>query len=213
MSSATSISRGFALLVLVLLMSAAALAQWAVDPFPRNEVITIARPEIGANFPFRVHQESARLYVDGRDVTALARVDPRRISWRPPYDLDQGVHRVRVTATLIDESTLDNTWTFTLASGPSAPPSVFALASQVPASGALTGLRPSIGAYFQGQLSQAQLWVDGIEVSGLAQRGPSSFVWTPSYDLDYGRHQVRMRAFGQQGQEVNSDWYFVVEHP
>ncbi len=188
----------------------------AIEPFPRQEVLTIARPEIGALFPFRVRAETVKMTVDGRDVTRVLEITSKRAVWRPNYNLDQGVHRVHLTALMDDDGQIDHVWQFEIQNpnqSPSDPLSEFRLQSQTPSQGALTNLRPQIGAFFSGDLSDAQVWVDGIEVTASCQKTPRSFLWTPSYNLDYGRHLVRLKAMGIQGQDISSDWYFVVEHP
>ena len=195
-----------------------ASASWgqAIEPFPREEVLTVARPEIGALFPFRVRSETVKMTVDGRDVTRLLEITAKRAVWRPNYNLDQGLHRVHLTALMDDDGRIDHAWQFQIQNPnqpKGEPPTEFRLQSQTPSQGALTNLRPSIGAYFGGVLSDGQLWVDGLDVTASCQKTAQSILWIPSYDLDYGRHLVRLKAMGTQGQDVSSDWYFVVEHP
>lgn len=185
----------------------------SLQPFPKDEIVTVSRPEIGANFPFRVRQDTVRLTVDGRDVTPQLLLTTRQARWSPNYDLDQGRHSVRLLALTEDDGQIDHCWQFQIRNPTTQAPLEFRLLAQLPAQGSLTQLRPVIGCRFAGQLSSAKLWVDGLDVTPLSQKSDQAILWTPSYDLDFGRHLVRLNAVGSQGQDISSDWYFVVEHP
>ncbi len=178
--------------------------------FPKG-VLTVRRPAIGAMLKQRVRPETVRLFIDDQDFTSSAQVYGDRITWTPQYDLDAGVHKVSVKGINYQGQALRENWNFTISSnGNSGNFSNLKLTSQFPAPSASVASRPSIGANFGGQLSQVNLWVDGQDFTRTARTTSNSISWTPTYNLDAGAHTARVRAVGQRGRQVDTDWTFYV---
>ena len=80
------------------------------------------------------------------------------------------------------------------------------LSSRFPESNASVGSQPTLGARFNQSLARVRLFVDGREYTQMASRTDSSILWTPNYELDQGRHTVRVSATGRDGRTVNLEW-------
>ncbi len=85
--------------------------------------VTTTRPTISATFTDEI--ESAQIWVDGTEFTGQAQLFQRGISWTPGYNLDFGVHRVRVQGRNYLGERLNGEWEFTIVNphvAPSQPP-------------------------------------------------------------------------------------------
>lgn len=78
---------------LTLMFTAPSFAQ-AVLPHPQSATHA-TQPVISASFDQRV-ANNARIWIDGTEFSGYARRDGNTVSLVPPYNLDYGVHQVRV---------------------------------------------------------------------------------------------------------------------
>ncbi|MCA9776015.1 MAG: hypothetical protein KC800_04835, partial [Candidatus Eremiobacteraeota bacterium] len=85
----------------------------SVQPSPNSQVST-TRPQITANFPFRV--DSFNVWVDGLELTQQSWVNGNSVSWTPNYDLDNSAHRVMIIGRGGGRQETAN-WNFTIAPG------------------------------------------------------------------------------------------------
>src|SRR5690606_25431387 len=145
-----------------------------ITEFPAaNTVATERRPSIGASFTNPVTAGNLRMWVDGREVTGEAQISGNQFLWRPPYDLSQGQHTVRISGQDNYGNRVDRQWTFTLS-----PQGV--QGTQLPAEGSVTAARrPTIGLTFTQAVrtETARLWVDGQEFTSQAQVTPYEILW------------------------------------
>jgi hypothetical protein len=85
---------------------------------PANGSLTgVTRPTIYASFNTQIRPGTARIIVDGQDVTNLSSVGPNDILFVPRNDLAIGQHYVRVTAQDNNGSMLQEQWTFVVPQG------------------------------------------------------------------------------------------------
>jgi hypothetical protein len=75
-----------------------------------------ARPTITAGFGTRVNTNSARLYVDGLDVTSASRIQNNRLTYVPNNDLSQGNHSISAQATDTQGRAVRRDWNFQVSS-------------------------------------------------------------------------------------------------
>jgi hypothetical protein len=101
----------------------------------RDETITSTRPAIRAGFAQPVDTGSVHVYLDDRDVSNEAYLNPTQVDFTPPYNLPTGRHEVRITGTAQGGGSFERRWSFTTAD-----------ASQAPVNNFLNQLSPPEGA-------------------------------------------------------------------
>lgn len=74
----------------------------------------------------------------------------------------------------------------------------------------VSNTRPSISATFPEGVNASQIFVDGTEFTGQAQRSGRTIKWTPGYNLDYGNHTVQVVGTGVFGNKVKDSWSFTL---
>lgn len=103
-------------LFLVLLMTIAGWCQSVSGCTPAiNSQISNGRPTISGTFSEDV--QGAQIFVDGTEFTAQAQINGRRISWTPGYNLDNGVHRVKIVGYDILGQAISGQWNFSIVPG------------------------------------------------------------------------------------------------
>jgi hypothetical protein len=70
--------------------------------------------------------------------------------------------------------------------------------------------RPTVSATFPEGVKASQIFVDGTEFTGQAQRSGQTIKWTPNYNLDYGNHTVMVVGTGVFGNKVKDSWSFTL---
>lgn len=85
-------------------------ATFDVSPLPGSQ--TASRPAIQVRLNGALRQGSARLFLDGQDVTQQAQIGLNSLDFTPQYDLNPGEHRVRVQATDAAGRMVNRDWTF-----------------------------------------------------------------------------------------------------
>lgn len=176
------------------------------------------RPVIGANYAgLRLRPETARMVIDGRDMTGLCVIGPTLMNFEPTYDLNPGRHNVSFTAVTQNGQPVSNSWSFTVENprptlaqilGGSSIPNL-SLEQKFP-QGSSNNARPEIGARFKGQLQTVRLLVDGQDVTNNASRTTNSIIWQPAYDVAPGNHNAQLTATGIHGHQVLQNWNFQV---
>ena len=176
------------------------------------------RPVIGANYTgLRLRPETARMVMDGRDITGLCVIGPTITNFEPTYDLNPGRHNVSFTAVTEKGQSVNNAWSFTIESprpnllqllaGPTIPN--LSLDQKFPQGNANIS-RPEIGARFKGQLQTVRLMVDGQDMTNSASRTTNSIIWLPQYDVAPGNHNAQLVATGIHGHQVLENWSFQI---
>lgn len=180
------------------------------NQFPANRKSVGSRPSIGANFDGQLAQ--IYLWVDGQDFTRQARVTSNSIAWTPTYELDPGAHTARIRAVGVHGRQIETDSTFYVTGNQSNGSNLqdAQLSSRWPESNQSVGSQPAIGARFDNTLARVRLFVDGREYTNQSSRTDSSITWTPNYELDRGRHTVRVSATGRNGRTSNLEWPFQV---
>jgi hypothetical protein len=101
---------------LVLLMTIAGWCQSVGGCTPAiNSQIANGRPTISGTFSEDV--QGAQIFVDGTEFTAQAQISGRRISWTPGYNLDNGLHKVKIVGYDILGQTISGQWNFSIIPG------------------------------------------------------------------------------------------------
>jgi hypothetical protein len=104
----------------------------------RDQTIGATRPAIHARFTQPVDTGSVHVFLDDRDVSNEAYLNPTALNFTPPYDLPAGRHEVRITGQAQGGGSFERRWTFAVGNVASAPRSNF-LNDLAPADGAQVG--------------------------------------------------------------------------
>ncbi len=175
---------------------------------PSNSQTTNTRPQIGATFPGPLRK--SQIWVDGREVTGLSQISGSTIAWVPDYDLDFGVHHVRVLAAPEGGDSMTFDWDFSITRGGATSPDrdMFQL---LPAAGSsISTARPAIGAVFPENVQSVRLLVDGQDFTNRLSIWGNRATWTPDYDLQAGQHNVTISTRSYNGRQYSQNWNFVV---
>lgn len=188
---------------------------WAQSLYPRpNEVITVRRPDVGANFGGLTPVHNMELYIDGRNWSVEAVRNGNDIHLTPSFDFDYGLHRVEARAINVLGAPLRHSWSFTIANPnpqnpPPQPPQGQTRLSPKQ-NDVVQETRPRISADFPENLRNGRLYVDGNDVTGQVSLSGDRLTYVPTQDLAPGRHQVSAQATSVSGQNYNSSWSFEV---
>ncbi len=87
----------------------------------RNASVSLTRPAIRANFDQPVDVGTVHVYLDGRDVSNNAYLNPNQVDFTPPYDLPAEKHGVRITGKNQAGAPFDRSWAFTTTDAVAAP--------------------------------------------------------------------------------------------
>lgn len=163
--------------------------------------VASSRPSVSASFSDEgsgVDPTSARLVVDGADVTSGAVVSAEGIAWGAPMPLAEGPHLVEVAVADLVGNPAEVTWSFTVDTNP---PSV---AVVEPTEGVVIGnATPTILVTYDDALSgvdliSLEIAVDGLDVTVSCAIGPRSASCTPP-PLEQGGHTVGARVRDRAG--------------
>jgi hypothetical protein len=153
------------------------------------------------------------LRLDGIDVTALAQVGAAGLTLTPATALEQGVHVLTLTVGDKAGNSSSTTWRFTLDSG------LPVISQQLPKDALVASATPRISAAYQDtgergtgiDAAKVRLYVDRVDVTGLAQVGPDRIAYTPAAALPGGLREVRLSVTDQAGNAVDSVWNFTID--
>lgn len=87
-----------------------------VVPAPAS-IVGSLQPTLRATFADAIDPTTARLVVDGNDLTAKAHFSPHEVYWMPNYQLASGSHLARVDAITVGGTTVRADWGFVLNPG------------------------------------------------------------------------------------------------
>lgn len=82
-----------------------------------GSIVGTLQPTIRATFADAINPETARLVVDGRDMTANAQISQHEVVWVPNYQLASGSHLARVDAVSLGGTPVRADWGFVLNPG------------------------------------------------------------------------------------------------
>jgi len=172
---------------------------------------TTARPTITVSYSDNVaiNTGTAKLTVDGADVTAMATVTATSTSYTPTADLSQGSHTLYFEVKDTAGNAANRTWTFTIVIDTTAP----TISGLTPANGSLSASGSvTIGASYSDNVaidvSSVALTVDGAAVT------PTSVTATAvsySVTLSEGTHTVSLTVKDTSGNAATSSWMFTVD--
>lgn len=183
---------------------------WQVAP-TADGVTADYRPQLTANFPQAPMAGTIRLFVDGVDFTNQARLVGQQLQWQPSYNLSAGTHQVEVQATGAGGQALNYNWNFRIDPNANSAGNL-GINKSYPEENATVSARPQIGAIFTQNLQSVTLRVDTLTLSNQPgiSRYQNGILWTPTYDLSAGQHQVSVTAVATNGQVMTRSWNFVV---
>jgi Bacterial Ig-like domain len=180
-------------------------------PAPNTVLPAGTAPTISAAFQTTgpaINPSSARLVVNGVDVTAGATTSASGISYQPPQPLPEGTQSVQAS---IDDgrggrAVLD--WTFIIRSLP-------IVAEVTPQDVTTANNRPPLLARFEdvgGGINPAsvRLLVDGADVTAQATVDAVSVSYTPVNPLTDGTHTASVSVSDTAGNSVTRTWSFTV---
>lgn len=185
---------------------------WQTYPVS-NSTVNAIRPQLSVTFPEAVQAGTARLYVDGIDFSQQAQLSGNQLVWNPQYDLAVGRHQVQVRATATSGRTLDYQWAYSIDPNAANSGGALAVSELRPNNGqAVATTRPQIGALFNGNISNVVLTVDNVDVTNMqgVQRYPNGIIWTPTYDLQTGRHRAKITGTDSANRQVTQQWNFTI---
>lgn len=180
----------------------------SVQPSP-NSIVYTKRPTIVATFSQNI--KKAQIWIDGKDFTPQVVTKGNTATLTPDYDLDTLTHTVRAVGHSSGPFTVREPveWRFTIArdsgSAPVAPTVLMPAANST-----VSSRRPTIGAVFPQNITNARLLVDGADFTDRLQIWGNRANWTPNYDLASAVHLVVMSANGPNGQVYQNTWNFQV---
>lgn len=81
--------------------------------------------------------------------------------------------------------------------------------------GSLSIFRPSVGAYLHPQVDpqSLQFVIEGIDVTGTAQKSGSRWTWSPTHDLKTGYYTASLQGRWRNGNPFRRDWAFWLGEP
>lgn len=82
-------------------------------PYPWGSV-SQQYPLVNASFRTALRPDSVHVTLDGRNVTAIAKITPMGFEFTPAFRLHVGVHEVRVWGVTQDGRPISDSWTFTV---------------------------------------------------------------------------------------------------
>ena len=176
----------------------------SVQPSPNSQVST-SRPQITANFPFRV--DSFNVWVDGLELTQQSWVNGNSVSWTPNYDLDHSAHRVMIIGRGGGRQETAN-WNFTIAPGGKAWPENHSQQLMPAPNSTASKARPEIGAVFPENVQDVTLLLDGRDHTRELSIWGNKASWTPNYDLEPRQHTVAVAGVGASGRHYSDTWTF-----
>jgi parallel beta-helix repeat protein len=164
-----------------------------------------SRPAISASFSDAtsgINAASARLLINGTDVTALATVTASGISYTPSAALPDGAATVviRVSDNAGNEATATSTWTVDT-KAPPAPTSPLANGSTVSAgpfqfNASFSGVGPLPGS--------VHLLIDGVDVTSNATVTPTGITYSGT--LPAGSHTITLVVTDAAGNPTSASW-------
>jgi len=176
-----------------------------------DSTVTTARPTITVSYSDNVaiNTTSAKLTVDGADVTASATVTATATQYTPAADLSQGSHTVYFEVKDTAGNSANMTWTFTITIDTTAP----VISGLTPADGTISASTSvSIGASYSDNVainvSSVVLTVDGVAVT------PTTVTATAvsySATLTEGTHTVSLTVKDTSNNVATSSWTFAVD--
>jgi hypothetical protein len=188
-----------------------------VNPTPPNgaSIPADALPLIGVGFEDAgggIAASSARLVIDGTDVTSSATVTATGISFRPLAALPEGAHSATAAVTNLSGQSTSLTWGFSTASAPQ-------IEGVTPEAVATTRRRSTIRASFSDvgagvDPARVVLLVDGVDVTAQATVSSAQIEYTPANDMALGERAVSLRIVDHAGNATTKPWTFsVIEVP
>lgn len=176
----------------------------SMQPSP-NSQISNARPQITANFPFRV--DSFSVFVDGLELTQQSRASGNTVSWTPNYDLDHSSHRVMIIGRGNGRQETAN-WNFNIAPAGRAWPDSHAQQLMPAPNSTASKARPEMGAVFPENVQNVTLLLDGRDHSRDLTIWGNKATWTPNNDLEPRQHTVAVTGVGASGRHYSDTWTF-----
>ena len=177
-------------------------------------VITAQYTDVGSG----IDATGVVLSLDGVDVTGSTQVSASGLSFTPTTALAQGIHIAVLTVRDNAGNTSARTWRFTLDTG------LPVVTEQQPKDVLVGTLRPTISAKFADtgtaagsgiDAAQTRLWVNGTDVTSLAQINtgvlPHQITYTPTQDLPTGSQTVRLKVVDIAGNAVEDVWSFSID--
>ena len=181
------------------------------SPIPANGAVLAADalPDIGASFQDAgggVNAATARLTVNGVDVTSSASASPTGIVYRPTTPLPEGSQSVIATVANSTGQVASLSWSFITRTPPEVP-------DVTPQDVATTRLRPfirvnyaDIGAGIDPALTRLSL--NGADVTAQATITDSTVEFRPATDLAPGEQIVSVTAADRAGNATARTWKF-----
>jgi len=172
---------------------------------------TTARPTITVSYSDNVaiNTGTAKLTVDGADVTTMATVTATSTSYTPTADLSQGSHTLYFEVRDTAGNAANRTWTFTIVIDTTAP----TISGLTPTDGSVsTTTSVSIGASYSDNVainvSSVVLMVDGAPVTPTTV---TATVVSYSATLAEGTHTASLTVKDTSGNAATSSWTFAVD--
>lgn len=169
------------------------------------------RPEIQATFQRNLR--SARVRLDGQDVTSRVMIRDKSFVVVPGNDLSPGQHNVQSTVNFDNGQTRDHNWSFRVegSSGPVTGGSNLFSAQTPPAGSRIQNRRPNVSVDFPANLQDVRMDIDNVDFSNQTTRMANRLVLSPSYDFDFGTHRVRVQGRLPNGQRIQTNWSFDID--
>ena len=180
-------------------------ADQAVLPADAIPTISAAFSDTGSG----VNISTAKLSIDGTDVTANAVVTPTGLSYTPGAALAEGTHNAQLTIADSSGNSSQASWAFTTRTAPQiknlSPP------DQQNITDPLTPISASLSDVGVGvDPSRSVLTIDGVPASGV-QSATTSLSFTPAASWSTGTHTVNLTIYDLAGNSANSTWRFIYD--
>ena len=193
-------------------------ASGATRTYPlADSVVNDTRPRISADFPENLR--SARLYLDGQEVTQMTAINGNSVAFTPQTDLSRGNHQISTQVVYLSNNTGTQNWTFQVRpnnnnnnNGNNGNNGSQTFTNFSPASNAqVNNLRPFLSADFGAVMDNVRIYLDKTDVTNQANITSNRIAWNPTYDLTPGTHYARVEGRQTSNNQVqNSEWQFVV---
>lgn len=179
-------------------------AQYNLFPMA-DSTIGELRPEIRATFPEDIATGTTYLSIDGVNKSSNLHVSNRTISWIPNYDMEIGVHKVKVAATNLRGVVLKHEWSFEVTGRTTSQGSLKSLK--------ITPTNPSPGQnvqiVFEGPPQAKQAWLDFGKARKIKAQEISNGKYMANYVLqnsDSGMIDVKTYLELSNGQTIEKTY-------
>lgn len=180
-------------------------ADQAVLPADAIPIIGAAYSDTGSG----INLATAKLTVDGVDITANAVTTPTGISYTPAAALAEGTHNAQLTIADSSGNIAQASWAFTTRTAPQikdiSPADLQNIADPLtPISASLSDAGAGVDP------SRSVLRIDGV-VAGSAQSGATNLSFTPTASWSTGTHVVNLTVYDLAGNSATVAWSFIYD--